>query len=126
MKILIADDNEFMRRILKDLIAHKTKWASAEIIEAVNGDEAIAMCKAQKPDLVLLDMVMPNKDGIEVLKEIAPTQSSVVVVSSVGQDYVIEHAKALGVKGYIIKPVDPALVVETLNNLFAESSTGDT
>jgi len=69
VKVLIADDNAFMRTILQDLVA-QTKWVGAEIIEAVNGDEAIAACKTQKPDLILLDIVMPGKDGIEVLKEI--------------------------------------------------------
>jgi len=117
VKVLIIDDNAFMRTILKDVVA-QTKWVGAEIIEAVNGDEGIAMCRTQKPDLVLLDIVMPGKDGIETLKEIDSTQSSVVVVSSEGQDYVIEHAKALGAKDYILKPVDPPLVIESLNKLF--------
>jgi YesN/AraC family two-component response regulator len=119
MKVLIVDDNAFMRTILKDLVT-QTKWADATIIEAVNGDEAITVCAAQKPDLILLDVVMPGKDGIEVLKEINPTQSLVVVVSSVGQEYIIEHAKSLGAKDYIIKPVDPALVIESLNKLFLD------
>lgn len=122
MKVLIADDNAFMRTILKDLVA-QTKWSSAEIIEAVSGDEAIAMCAAQKLDLVLLDIVMPGKDGIEVLKEIDSTQSSVVVVSSVGQEHIIEHAKALGIKDYIIKPVDSVLVIESLNKLFPNTTS---
>jgi YesN/AraC family two-component response regulator len=117
MKVLIVDDNAFMRTILKDLVT-QTKWADAKIIEADSGDEAITICAAQKPDLILLDIVMPGKDGIEVLKEIDPTQSLVVVVSSVGQEYIIEHARSLGVKDYITKPVDPALVIESLNKLF--------
>jgi len=121
MKVLIADDNAFMRTILKDLVA-QTKWSDAEIIEAVSGDDAIAICSAQKPDLVLLDIVMPGKDGIEVLKEIDSTQSSVVVVSSVGQEHIIEHAKALGIKDYIIKPVDSVLVIESLNKLFPDTT----
>lgn len=121
MIVLIVDDNAFMRTILKDIVV-QTKWADATIIEAVSGDEAIVMTAAQKPDLILLDVVMPGRDGIEVLKEIDPTQFPVVIVSSVGQEYIIEHAKSLGVKDYILKPVDPALVIESLNKLFLEHS----
>lgn len=121
MIVLIVDDNAFMRTILKDIV-NQSKWANATIIEAVGGDEAIATIAAQKPDLILLDIVMPGKDGIEVLKEIDPTQFPVVIVSSVGQEYIIDHAKSLGVKDYILKPVDPALVIETLNKLFLEHS----
>jgi two-component system chemotaxis response regulator CheY len=117
MIVLIVDDNTFMRTILKDLVI-QTKWADAKIVEAASGDEAIAICKTQKPDLILLDVVMPGKDGIEVLKEIDPTKFPVVMVSSVGQEYIIEHAKSLGIKDYILKPVDPALVIESLNKLF--------
>jgi two-component system chemotaxis response regulator CheY len=121
MKVLIVDDNAFMRTILRNLVI-LTKWAGAEISEAVEGDEAIAFCAAQKPELVLLDVVMPGKDGIEVLKQIDCAQSSVVVVSSVGQESIIEQAKQLGAKDYIIKPVDPPLVIESLNKLFPEQT----
>ena len=116
MKVLIVDDSAFMRTILKDLMA-QTKWAGAEIAEAADGDEAIAACQAQKPDLILLDIVMPGKDGIEVLKEIGSTQPAVVIVSSVGQEHVIEQAKSLGAKDYIVKPFEPKVVIESLNKL---------
>lgn len=118
MKVLIADDNEFMRTILKDILA-KTAWSDAEILEATSGEEAIAMSHEQQPDLILLDMVMPGKGGIEVLKAIGPSDTMrVVVVSSIEQDYIIEHAMSLGAKGYVMKPVDPMVVTETVNGLF--------
>src|SRR6266496_2210974 len=121
MKILIVDDSAFMRTILKDLIP-QSKWVGSEVIEAADGNEAIAQCQTAKPDLILLDIVMPGKDGIEVLKEIGFSQPSVVIVSSMGQDNVIDQAKSLGAKDYIVKPFDPKLVVESLNKLYPQTA----
>jgi len=117
MKLLIADDSAFMRTILKNLV-EKSKWAGSTIIEANDGEEAIAKYQAEKPDLVLLDIVMPGKDGIAVLKEIGLAAPSVVIVSSMGQDSIIDEAKTLGAKDYIVKPFDARLVVDSLNKLF--------
>jgi two-component system chemotaxis response regulator CheY len=123
MKILIVDDSAFMRTILKNLIP-QTKWAGAEIVEAANGDEAVAKCQADKPDLMLLDIVMPGKDGIEVLKEIGFTSQSVVIVSSMGQDTVIDQAKTRGAKDYIVKPFDAKAVIDSLDKLYP-AETGE-
>jgi two-component system chemotaxis response regulator CheY len=116
MKILIADDSAFMRTILKDLVA-KSNLGNAEIIEAVDGNDAIAKYKAEQPDLVLLDIIMPEKDGIEVLKEIGYSAKSVVIVSSVDQTEIIDQAKGLGAKNYILKPFDANQVLKVLNEL---------
>ena len=116
MKILIADDSAFMRSILKDIVS-KSKWAGAEIIEAADGNEVVTKFATEKPDLVLLDIVMPQKDGIEALKDIGQAAKSVVIVSSVGQEQVIAQAKSLGAKDYIIKPFDASQVVNILNSL---------
>lgn len=121
MKILIVDDSAFMRTILKDLIP-QTKWAGSEIIEANNGEEAIVASQANKPDLILLDIVMPGKDGIQVLKAIGYTMPAVVIVSSIGQESVIEEARSLGAKDYIVKPFDAKMVIESLNKLFPEAA----
>src|SRR5690242_20561521 len=100
MRILIVDDSAFMRTVLKDLIA-QSKWAGSEVVEAEDGEQAIAKCQEAKPDLMLLDIVMPGKDGIAVLQEIGAKLPSVVIVSSMGQDSVIDQAKSLGAKDYI-------------------------
>ena len=121
IRVLIVDDSAFMRTILKDLIP-ETKWAGATILEAENGDQAITICQSERPDLTLLDVVMPGKDGIEVLKEIGITLPSVVIVSSMGQESVIDQAKTLGAKDYIVKPFDARQVVESLNKLYPEEA----
>lgn len=116
MKILIADDSAFMRTILRDLVA-KTSWKDAEILEAINGADAITQYETEHPDLILLDIVMPEHDGIEVLKTIGSAPQSVVMVSSVDEQQTIDQAKQLGAKHYINKPFDAQQVIDVLNSL---------
>lgn len=113
IKILTADDSAFMRKILIDIL----KGAGfSNFIEAENGNQAIEKFKAEKPDLVLLDIIMPEKDGIEVLREIGSTAKA-IMVSAVGQDSIIKEAAALGAKGFIIKPFDKDKVLEEINKV---------
>ena len=116
MKILLVDDSAFMRNILKDIIIQST-WKDAIIVEAGDGEEGLAKFTTEKPDLVLLDIVMPKKDGIQLLKEISTASPSVIMVSSVGQESVIAEAKKMGAKDYIVKPFEAQQVIETLNRL---------
>jgi len=116
MKILIVDDSTFMRTILKNILA-SGQYSQAEILEAATGDEAVAVYNEQHPDLVLLDIIMPGKDGMTVLREIGPSAKSVVIISSIDQPQVIEQAKSLGAKGYIVKPYDANKVITTLESI---------
>ena len=118
MKVLIADDSGFMRTIIKDMVV--TIDQSVEIFEASNGKEALDIYSEHHPDLVLLDIIMPEVDGIEVLKTIGE-QAKVVVISSLGQEKVIEEAKRLGAKDFIEKPFDTHQVKEKLQQLLTSS-----
>jgi two-component system, chemotaxis family, chemotaxis protein CheY len=109
MKILIVDDSQFMRSVLKDILDTE----GYESIEAENGKEAIEKFEAEKPDLLLLDIVMPEVDGKEVLEKIGK-QAKIIVISAVGQEKMVEEAKALGALDYIVKPFDSKKVVETI------------
>jgi two-component system, chemotaxis family, chemotaxis protein CheY len=109
MKILIADDSKFMRGVLKDVVSS----AGYDCIEAENGKEALEKFEQEKPDLVLLDIIMPEVDGTEVLKKIGKT-AKVVVISAVGQEKMVEEAKVLGALDYIVKPFDNKKVLETI------------
>lgn len=117
MKILIVDDSVFMRTVLRGILL-KTRYKDAEVTEASNGEEAIEKYRAEKPDLMLLDIIMPGKDGIAVLKELGDLASPVIIISSVDQGQVIDEAKSLGAKGYIVKPYEADQVIEILNSLF--------
>ena len=104
-KILVADDSLFMRKMLKDILKEKY-----EIVEAETGAEAEAQIKKEKPDLVLLDIIMPEgeEEGIIVLKKArkADPRVKIVMITAVGQDAIIKECKRAGARGYIVKPFD--------------------
>lgn len=114
MKILIADDSQFMRGILKDIVTSQ----GYEFVEAENGKVALEQYEKEKPDLVLLDIIMPEVDGIEVLKKIG-NKAKVIVISAVGQDKMVEEAKDLGAVDYIVKPFDDKKVMETIKKVIS-------
>jgi len=112
-KILIVDDSLFMRMTLRNNLIEEY-----EIVEADSGSEALEQFEKEKPDLVLLDIVMPQgeEEGVRVLKEIIKNnpQACVVMITAVGQEAIIEECKKLGAKDYIVKPFDEKLVNETV------------
>jgi len=116
-KILIVDDSSFMRKILSDILV---KNGYEDIVEAKDGTEAIEKFKVEKPELVILDIIMPEIDGIEVLKEIIPLGAQAIVVSAVGQDKMIDEVMSLGAKGYVIKPFEEKQVVDEVNKVLKQ------
>ncbi|TSC58050.1 MAG: two-component system, chemotaxis family, response regulator CheY [Candidatus Peregrinibacteria bacterium Greene0416_19] len=112
MKILIVDDSSFMRKILKDLLTAK----GHTLTEAENGAEALQKFASEKPDLILLDIIMPEVNGIEVLKKIGK-QAKIVVISAVGQEKMVEEARQLGALDYIVKPFDNDKVLEVITTV---------
>jgi two-component system, chemotaxis family, chemotaxis protein CheY len=111
MKILISEDSQFMRNVLKDILQD-----SYEVIEAQNGKEALEKFKSEKPDLILLDIIMPEVDGIEVLKSIGK-EAKIVIISAVGQEKMLEQAKNLGALDYIVKPFENAKVLAKVKEI---------
>ena len=113
IKILICDDSSFMRKVLMDILR---KAGFTNFAEAGNGKEAIEMYNSEKPDLVLLDIMMPEASGIEVLQQIG-SEATAIVISAIGQDSMIEDAKKNGAKGYIIKPFENDKVLDEIKNV---------
>ena len=115
-KILIADDSLFMRKVLMDIISSMT--GKYKIIEAYSGAKALEMNKKEKPDLILLDIIMPESEeaGLNALKKImkADPESKVVMISAVGQDSVIEECKKHGASAFITKPFDESRITKTI------------
>lgn len=113
IKVLTADDSAFMRKILISIL----KEAGFEdIIEAENGVMAIEKFEAEQPDLVMLDVIMPEKDGLEVVKVIGK-KAKVIMVSAVGQESIIADAKSFGAKGYIVKPFEKDVVLAEIKRV---------
>jgi CheY-like chemotaxis protein len=103
MKILLMEDDEFFR----EFYSSKLREKDIEVETAMNGEEGLQKLKEFTPDLVLLDIIMPKKDGFDVLKEMAQMQLlpriPVLVFSTLGQEHDIEKARLLGAKGYVNK-----------------------
>lgn len=113
MKILLSDDSKFMRMILRGILEKVFK--NSQYVEASNGTEAIQLYKEQSPDLLLLDLVMPEKGGIEVLQELkAIKHGKIIVISALGQEKIIQEATGLGADAFIVKPFDEKLVIDVL------------
>ncbi|KKU79185.1 MAG: Response regulator receiver domain protein [Parcubacteria group bacterium GW2011_GWA2_47_7] len=113
-KILLVDDSAFMRKVLRDIFESD---GYTNFIEAGNGNEAIQKINSEKPDFVFLDIIMPDVNGMDVLRGIG-TGTRVIVVSAVGQKEMIEQAKSLGALDYIVKPFDRDQVLEKAKAYF--------
>ena len=116
VKILVVDDSAFMRKILINTLK---KEDYNDIVEGENGVEAVEKYKSEKPDLVLLDVVMEKKEGIDALKEIMAIDvtAKVIMVTAVGQEQMVREAMSSGAKGYIVKPFNAEKVIETVKEL---------
>lgn len=103
MKILLVEDDNFFR----EFYSSKLKEKNIEVETAADGEEGITKLKAFLPDLVLLDIIMPKKDGFDVLKEMAQMQLlpkiPVLVFSTLGQENDVEKIRLLGARGYVNK-----------------------
>jgi two-component system response regulator VicR len=103
MKILLIEDDKFFR----EFYATKLKEKNIEVDTASDGEEGILKIQTFMPDVVLLDIIMPKKDGFEVLQEMARLQLlpkiPVLMFSTLGQEKEVEEARRLGARGYINK-----------------------
>ncbi len=110
--VLIADDAAFMRMKSASLLEE----LGHEVIEAEDGVEAVALYKEKRPDAVLLDITMPNMDGLEALKAIMEfdPDAKVAMVTAMGQQQVIMEAIKTGAKDFVVKPFDPTRMQEAL------------
>ena len=111
-RILVVDDEPFILRSL----AYVLKREGFEVVEARDGVEAIETARREKPDLVFLDVMMPKKNGFDVLAEIKATPAldgtHVILLTAKGQDSDREQGFKLGCDDYVTKPVSPLRLVE--------------
>jgi two-component system, chemotaxis family, chemotaxis protein CheY len=114
MKILIADDSKLFRNELKNFLIDQ----GFDVIEAVDGKEAINLYAKHKPDLVLMDIVMPECDGIRAMQEIKTKDplAKVIILSSMGQQSKIIEAIQKGAIDFIVKPFEPNKVLTAIEN----------
>jgi two-component system, chemotaxis family, chemotaxis protein CheY len=117
-RVLVVDDAAFMRKMVSDALA---KGGHEVVGEAGNGVEAIAQFQSIKPDLVTLDITMPEKDGLAALAEIVAADPSarVVMCSALGPESKVLEAIKLGAKDFVVKPFQPARVIEAVDKALA-------
>lgn len=115
-KILIVDDAAFMRKVIRDALS---KSGYAEIFEAVDGTDAVEKFDEIHPDLVLMDITMPNMDGLEALKVIRGKDASanVVMCSAMGQEGMVIDAVRSGAKDFIVKPFKADRILKTVSSI---------
>ena len=113
VRVLLVDDNKRIVNLLKEAL---TKEPDMEVVgTAPDGEEALRMIELYKPDVVLLDLIMPKIDGLGVMEKLRKSNSGripkIIVVSAVSQESVTENAFELGAAYYILKPFDTHMVV---------------
>jgi two-component system chemotaxis response regulator CheY len=117
-RVLIVDDALFMRTMLRNIFVE----SGFEVVgEAGNGSEAVEKFRALGPDLTTMDIVMPEKNGIEALKLIMviDPRARVVMCSALGQESLIIEALEAGARDFIVKPFKPAKVIEVVQKVLA-------
>jgi two-component system, chemotaxis family, chemotaxis protein CheY len=116
MKIMIVDDSYFVRMKIKNALANHKDFF---IIEAENGEEAVSNFLKEQPEIILLDINMPVKDGLEALKEIRNINKTVkiIMLTAEAEQSAVMSALADGADNYLIKPFDDDSLLDSLKSL---------
>ncbi|MFW6385349.1 MAG: chemotaxis protein CheY [Halodesulfurarchaeum sp.] len=115
--VLLVDDSEFMRNLLREILDGEFDIVD----EAENGVEAVELYKKHRPDLVMMDIVMPIRDGIEATGKIKQLDSNanVIMCTSIGQEEKMKKAVKAGADGYITKPFQKPSVMDAIDNVIS-------
>ena len=118
MTVLLCDDSRAMRMVTASVLADH---GFEVVAEAGDGIAAVELFKAHRPDVVLLDLVMPQRDGQQALRDILDHDpgAKVVILSSLGSQGGIEECLRMGAHSYLQKPIDPAALLRVLRELAA-------
>jgi len=118
-KILVVDDAAFMRMMIKDILS---KNGFEVVAEAADGVQALEKYKEFNPDLVTMDITMPEMDGITALKEIKSMNpnAKVIMCSAMGQQAMVIDAIQAGAKDFIVKPFQADRVIEAISKTLSQ------
>ncbi len=116
--VMIVDDELFFRKMLRDILE---KEGFTIIAEASDGDEAVAQYRKHRPMITIMDIFMPEKNGIAAIKEIMAfdKDARVLIYTGVGFDEDVEFALQVGAKEVVLKSFSPEEVIEVVNNVLA-------
>lgn len=119
LNVMIVDDSLIMR---VNLVRSLEGLGHNIVSEAINGESSITAYEKYKPDLVTMDITMPDMDGITAVKKIREIDknANIIMVTSHGQELMVMNALKAGAKGYILKPVSPEKLRESIGRVFPE------
>lgn len=117
--VLIVDDSKFMRLTLKNFLEKNSAGAHKIIGEAENAAEGVEKYFRLKPDIVTMDIIMPEEVGIEAVKKIiaGDPAAKIIMVSAMGQERIVEESLAAGAKAFVTKPVKPDELLKTVEKV---------
>lgn len=115
-KVLIVDDASFMRMTIRTILERN---GFQVIGEAENGKVGVEMYKALSPDIVTMDITMPEMDGIQAVKMIKQgnPEAKILMITAMGQEFMVRDAINAGAKGFLVKPFKDETIVKTLSNM---------
>jgi len=116
---VIVDDSSFIRTILKKMLEETEGYTV--VGEASDGEEAVRIAAEVKPDILTLDITMPNMDGLSAVKrilEVSPN-TRIIMISAMGQQSVVIDAIKSGAKDFVIKPFEKSRIMQAIKNVLA-------
>ena len=124
IKLLIADDHTVVRKGLSSLLS-SDKYGIEVVGEASNGNEAVDLSEQLQPDVILMDLLMPGKSGLEAIKEIklAQPQARILVLTSYAEDNNVLTAIRSGAYGFLLKDASTEELVHTIHSVYADKLT---
>jgi two-component system, chemotaxis family, chemotaxis protein CheY len=116
-RVLVVDDAVVMRMMIKNILSKQ----GYEVVEAQSGIDAVEKYRTVRPDVVTMDMVMPDMDGISAVRQIIAEDPSakIVMCTSMGQQQLVVEAVQAGAKSFITKPFQPPKILETIEKVLA-------
>ena len=116
MKILVVEDDRSIQMVLELVLS---RMAKCQVIVASDGREGLSKIQEQKPDVILLDLMMPGMDGFEVCQRSKSDEATrhipIIFLTAQPQPASVARAMALGAAGYIVKPFDPIKIIDQIN-----------
>ncbi|MBN2782142.1 MAG: response regulator [Campylobacterales bacterium] len=124
LKVLVVDDSILM---INNIKAYVESLGHSVVGEALNGTDAVKLCLELKPDLITMDITMPDMDGISAIKKIKEfdKEVNIIVLTSHSQEEIVMNSLKVGAKGYILKPVSKENLKDAISNIYDEYSEDD-